>query len=311
MFSSETGLELKGDFLKVSYRDFEQWPQITPLGTIRAHVLDIGDEVSGPNIQLGNIEPVEGETLDWRHSIDPLHHHGSDQFRVTLRGEWLLAGRHQPAPKWSFQESGMVYQEHPRKDSAASLMLIMGDRRGVSPTLAIKKDEETIVRAGGVYELPDAEKPYPHPAGNRGIAAIATTSGSARHGFVWGDFDSAPSCGLLGDAETGPVVYMLKGEPGDVVLPPCSAETELVLTVVEGSAIIDNETYLSADLRVQSAGRPIQAVIAGDEGLKAILVLGDRRFSIDINAGERPEWLDMPKQQLKNLLPQDVAKQRG
>ena len=69
MFRGHNGLELTGDSLKISFRESEKWPQLTPGGTIRAYIFDIGDEASGPNIQLGNIQPMPDEKLDWRHSI--------------------------------------------------------------------------------------------------------------------------------------------------------------------------------------------------------------------------------------------------
>jgi hypothetical protein len=302
MFRGHNGLELTGDSLKISFRESEKWPQLTPGGTIRAYIFDIGDEASGPNIQLGNIQPMPDEKLDWRHSIDPLHHHGSDQFRVMLRGEWKLAGRAMPTATWSFQDSGMVYQEHPRGETLTSMLLLMGDRRGVLSTTAIKKDEDTKFRYGEIYDVLPDDKPYPHPAGDRGIAAIATSAGSARQGFVWGDFDDAPSCGLLGDAETGPIVFMLVGKPGEVVIPPCSTGTEMVLAVAEGSAQVGDETYLSAELRVQTADRSMPAVVAGSAGLKATLILGDRRAPIIVEQGKRPSWLSLPEQLSDNLI---------
>ena len=195
----------------------------------------------------------------------------------------------------------MVYQEHPRENGAASMMLIMGDRRGVLPTLALKKDEETMIRPGGVYDLPDPDKAYPHPAGDRGVAAIATSAGAARQGFVWGDFDDSPACGLLGDSETGPVVYIVRGGPGEIVLPPSTSATEMVVAVVDGAAHLGEETYLSAELRVQAAGRTMPAILAGDSGLKAILVSADRRVPIVTEGTERPRWLDLPKQLRQQL----------
>ena len=306
MFTGHNGLELKGDSLKISYREADKWTRLTPGGTLQSQVFDIGDEVSGPNIQLGNIVPSEEEKLDWRHSIDPLHHHGSDQFRTIFRGEWRLAGRAMPAATWSFQDSGMVYQEHPREDEVASLMLIMGDKRGALPTLALKKDEETMIRPGGVYDLPDPNKQYPHPAGNRGVAAIATSAGATRNGFVWGDFDNSPACGLMGDAETGPVIYMLKGEPGEVLLPPSTSATEVVVAIVDGAASIGEETYLSSELRVQAAGRTMPAIVAGESGLKAIVVLADRRMPIAVEGGDRPQWLDLPNE-LRERLTSDAV----
>src|SRR3546814_13689682 len=130
MFQGHAGLSMEGDHLDISYNRPEEWPKLTPSGSIRAFIFNVGDAVVGPCFQLGLIRPVEGETLDWRHSIDPLHHHGSDQFRVILTDSWNLAGRRLQAGDFAFQASGIVYQEHPGPGGAGTTMLIMGDRRG-------------------------------------------------------------------------------------------------------------------------------------------------------------------------------------
>src|SRR5271163_5224893 len=113
MFKGNQGLSLERGPIDISYRDPGAWPDMTPGGTIKALTFDFGDPVAGPSVQLGLIRPMEGETLDWKHGRDPVHHHGSDQFRVISGGEWDLAGRTISAGGYAFQEAGWVYQEHP------------------------------------------------------------------------------------------------------------------------------------------------------------------------------------------------------
>src|SRR3546814_20429337 len=113
MCQGHAGLSMEGDHLDSSYNRPEEWPKLTPSGSIRAFIFNVGDAIVGPCFQLGLIRPVAGETLDWRHSIDPPPHPGSDQFRVILTDSWTLAGRRTPAGALAFQPAGSVSQEHP------------------------------------------------------------------------------------------------------------------------------------------------------------------------------------------------------
>src|SRR3546814_6112486 len=90
------------------------------------------------------------------------------------------------AGDFAFQASGIVYQEHPGPSGAGTTMLIMGDRRGNQATIALKKDVETIFEYDDVYGGPRPDEGYPHPAGDRGIAAINTSVGQGENGFVRG-----------------------------------------------------------------------------------------------------------------------------
>src|ERR1700757_421869 len=130
MFDAHGTLTLGASHVDFSYSRPEGWLPMTPSGSIKPHVIDLGGDVAGPVIQVGIIKPIEGEALDWRHSVDPLHFHGSDQFRTTVEGDWVLAGRKVPSGTFSLQEAGIVYQESPAGDGAAKVFLVMGDRRG-------------------------------------------------------------------------------------------------------------------------------------------------------------------------------------
>src|SRR3546814_16544157 len=92
MCQGHAGLSMEGDHLDSSYNRPEEWPKLTPSGSIRAFIFNVGDAIVGPCFQLGLIRPVAGETIDWRHSIDPLPHNGSDPFRVILTARRKLAG---------------------------------------------------------------------------------------------------------------------------------------------------------------------------------------------------------------------------
>jgi len=300
MFQGHAGLFMQGDHLDISYNRPDEWPHLTPSGSIRAFIFHVGDEVAGPCFQLGMIRPVEGETLDWRHSIDPLHHHGSDQFRVILSDSWNLAGRRLNAGDYAFQESGIVYQEHPGPGGAGTTMLLMADRRGNQATIARKKDVETIFEYDDVYGAPKPDAPYPHPAGDRGIAAIATSAGQCNKGYLRGTISALQSgssgglTGVLGDTIAGPAVHVLHAEPGERITPPATWSTEIVLLVVRGTLTLDGKTYAAGELRVQREGAPFAAIVAGDEGAELVLVVADRRGRAEfaLAAGETaPAWI--------------------
>lgn len=310
MFQGHAGLSMEGDHLDISYNRPEDWPKLTPSGSIRAFIFNVGDAEAGPGFQLGLIRPVAGETLDWRHSIDPLHHHGSDQFRVILTDSWNLAGRRLEAGDFAFQASGIVYQEHPGPGGAGTTMLIMGDRRGNQATIALKKDVETIFEYDDVYGAPKPDAVYPHPAGDRGISAISTSAGQGEHGYVRGTIakleagDGGALSGLFGDVEAGPAVHVIHGAAGERIVPPARWSTEIVTLVVAGSATIDGKAYGAGELRVQREETPMGAILAGDDGVELVLVVADRRARVDFAPGEpAPSWLGRTSELVAALEP--------
>ncbi len=296
MFKALLGdLELSGDHIDLSYRDPQSWPALLPSGGIRSFVFDIGDPEAGPSLQLGLISPVEGEVLDWKHSIDPVHHHGSDQFRVCLGGSWILANRTMPVGALSFQEAGWVYQEHPTAGAPASIALLMADRRGTMSTLHFDRDKETIFAAGAEFgQPPEEEVPYPHPAGDKGIAAIATNRGGCQRGYLHVEpeelTDGDVVTGLLGDPVAGPVVHAFRSAPDALVVPSCRFATEVVLIVAAGGCRIGDADYRAGDLRIQRADAPF-SVKAGSNGVELVLIVGDRRAVGMVLDGSKPDWM--------------------
>ncbi|OAN56214.1 hypothetical protein [Sphingobium sp. TCM1] len=294
MFQGHGGLAIEGEHLDISYADKEAWPRLTEKGSLRAFIFGIGDVDAGPMIQLGLVTKRDDEPLDWRHSIDPLHHHGSDQFRTLMRGEWSLAGRRLHPGDYSFQESGMVYQEHPIA-SENWMMLVMGDRRGNQATIATKKDEATVFEYDEIYGAPVTGKAYPLPEGNRGTTAIATTAGLCVRGFVNGRGETlaagAVVSGLLGDASAGPAVHVVKAGAGDIILPESQWDTELLIAVVAGSVQVGDSHYATGEIRVQRERAKLRQIVSGDAGAEVVLVRGDRRAAVSVLEGDVPTWV--------------------
>lgn len=297
MFNSNSGLSMDGDHLDLSYRDRDVWPSLTPKGAIKAFNFDVGDEIAGPNLQLGLITEVADEPLNWQQSIDPVHHHGSDQFRVVSGGGWVLAGRDMAPGDYAFQEAGWVYQEHPSAAPANWLLLLMGDRRGNQATLRFEKNKATIVDFGemsDIYGVPPKDgRAYPHPAGDKGLTAIATTDGRCERGYKLGKIADVAGAltGVLGEERVGPLVHVLRGGPNEALIPSCVYETELVFVVAGGSCRVGDKHFQAGDVRIQRAGAPFAPVIAGAHGVSASFIVADRRARPRVLAGETPAWM--------------------
>ncbi|MFA5494327.1 MAG: hypothetical protein WC247_06085 [Porticoccaceae bacterium] len=293
MFNGYGVLELGSDYLDLSYRRPEEWPLMTPQGSIKSFTFEMGDPESGPVFQLGLISPLESEPLDWPNSIDPPHFHGTDQFRVISGGEWSLANKTMGAGSFAFQESGLRYSEHPGKGGAAWVMLVLGDRRGARPTLVREAHKETLINTGSGNDRPLADdEVYPHPAGPRGIAAIATSEGPCERGYRLGSFaalargvqDHKPALvsGVLGDRDRGPVALVVKAAPGCRVSAASTCGSERFLVVSGGSCRIGDREYVAGDMRIQGAYREMPEIVSGADGLEATWIIADRRARIDM-----------------------------
>ena len=58
MFNGYGVLTLDGDHLDISYRRPEEWPNMTPQGSIKSFTFEMGDPETGPVFQLGIISPT-------------------------------------------------------------------------------------------------------------------------------------------------------------------------------------------------------------------------------------------------------------
>jgi hypothetical protein len=169
----------------------------------------------------------------------------------------------------------------------------------------LKEDQDHYSVPADQYDRPrGADEAYPHPAGPKGVAAVATSGGPGQRGYFFGSFGDTASwpsigeggratAGVWGDTTAGPVAYLIAGEPGQVVVPPCTFPTEAVLAVAAGACQIGDAEYVAGDLRIQGADSALDAVVSGPAGVSLALIVADRRAvpSVDLASdGSAAAW---------------------
>ncbi|BCQ07400.1 hypothetical protein JMUB5695_00821 [Mycobacterium heckeshornense] len=251
MFDGRNVLELDGDHLDISFRRGQEWPSMTPAGSIKNYTFGLGDASAGPLVQLGLVRTLAEEPLDWRHVIDPPHFHGSDQFRVLDGGEWIV--------------------------------LVIGDRRGALPTIIRDADRETLILGGEYFRAADASA-YAHPAGPKGIPAVNTSAGRCARGYLGGALrdigETQRLTGTFGDTEVGPSVEMYCAAAHNVVRSVGVCATERFLVVIGGDVAIGDDHYIVGDMRIQRADAPMAPIVAGPNGCELTLLTADRRCDL-------------------------------
>jgi hypothetical protein len=291
MFLSANDLDLTGDHLDLSFNSTGQW---TDSGwDMRSLSFAVGDEERGPMVGFFSIPAKPGDEDKFPPII---HMHRSDSFRTIFNGDFYVGRTIYADGEARLQAAGAYYgPEQPgpgviQNSGTVWSVLVFGDKRGFKVQPADKKyqkehehAEEALAPAfsklGIRQTLPEESSGESHIETNIGLPLAA--------GHADLSFDQSAAWPLAGasrvvavalsNQDCGPVVLGLDTPAGEVALPAASWDTELVLTVVAGSCRIDGSTYRSGDVRIQKAGCAQPIVQAGPEGLKAYVVLGDRR----------------------------------
>jgi hypothetical protein len=282
-------------YRNVSFRRPEQWTSFAPalqgthLDGVAAGTTSvlIGDGARGPLIVLTALPPDEAAART------PAHMHASDSWRISLKGSMEM-GKEAYAPgEFRFQEGWRPYPS----DSFAQGpeggwgLLIMGDRRGVRarmvgeelPGLA-EAHRALALHFGITGDLVSDE-----PSETAGHAGLATTLGAiTKGGKLVGSFADAGGwpevseqtrahVSLLGAPDCGPLLVLAATSSGGLAAPGSTWETDTFRLVVSGSCTIGDEHYESGDARIQEAGVRCDPVVAGPDGLRELVVIGDRR----------------------------------
>lgn len=294
-FSSVGGLAFEGDHLDLSYTKPKGWLRFDTAGHAVAtpQMIFIGDPACGPML---TIFAVGGAPEDYKTYT---HYHGSDQFRVILRGVEQSVNRLTFGPgEFAFQEAGMTYKEGLGGKEDVWSFLVVGDRRGAAAQMPLgdnsshpvdpsKMTTEEIEAATKGFAL-FVEMAKTNPGGPKGIPSVATSLGECHGGFLRGSFNSSEGCeefgpgveailGLWGDRTGGPAELLIKGQAGCVLVPSLTAATETVSLVVGGACRIGASNYGPGDMRFQAAGARQDAIVAGPAGARIVFLIADRR----------------------------------
>ena len=291
MFFSANDLELKADHLDLSFNRTDQWT--TSDWGMSSLSLAIGDPERGPMVGMFAIPTQPGDEEKFPPII---HMHRSDSFRTIFNGDFYVGRKIYEGGEARLQAAGAYYgPEQPGPGAIARSgtiwsLLVFGDKRGHKVQPADKKYQEMHAHADAamkpVFDKLGIDRTLPdESAGDSHIEATVDLTLAAGHADL--AFDQAAGWAPLGAArvvvmslsnpDCGPLVMGITAPAGQTALPAAAWDTELVLTVISGGCAIGPDTYGSGDVRVQAAGAPQPAVVAGPDGLRAYVVLGDRR----------------------------------
>lgn len=278
-FISDGGFCLDQGHLRISFAERKGWVTQEAYGNVETPpMISLGDPKSGPVISL-SLHPG-GPGPAYR---TPTHYHGTDQFRMILKGraERAISRLKLEARQFAFQEAGMPYREGFGGDDVVWAMLIRGDRRGSAAAAPAADSSERTAE-------PAPAMASENPGGPAGIPSVATTFGACRNGFLLGSLDMKDgwrglgegvqvAASMWGDRASGPLMLMIKGEPGATVIPAFTSATETMCVLAAGSCRIGGAKYELGDLRIQAADAQQEEVTAGPEGVELILLVADRR----------------------------------
>jgi hypothetical protein len=297
--------------IDLSFSESDKWPRQTaalpdfqmPKQAYTGVVL--GDPVVGPALELATSEPAD-ERGFW-----PTHWHATDSFRVSLRGELVvLPGTYGPG-EFFFLEAGKYYNQGFSLNSPEGqwTCVVLGDKRGL-PGKRAKPDTtgdfvEAYVEASPGFSMIESHPelvPEVHPKGSEGTPGLVTTLGPLKGGRLDGSFADYQSWtptgdgvwlagALLADPTAGPVMLVSHTEPGAMAMPATTFATEVCRTVVRGSGTVGEDLLSWGAVRIQEAGSPHPAVVAGPDGLDEVIVLGDRRSAWPTDTDESHSWI--------------------
>lgn len=214
------------------------------------------------------------------------HAHASDNWRISVRGTTDMGRDSYSEGQFRFHDGGAPYAGDNLAwgpDGGFGLILF-GDRRGfaiqpVKQSIAEKilpsqVDAATKLGIDMLDECP-------------GAPAINTSTGTTSRAHLDGGFDRSDSWpemasgvriffGLFGERTNGPVVSLIDAAPGTVALGARTLETETLLAPVSGSITAGDDVLDQGSVRLEAAGVEQPALLAGDEGVQLIAIVGDR-----------------------------------
>jgi hypothetical protein len=295
------GFDLAGDHLDMTFTDTSNWTTGGPDIPIPNQWLTIGDPDHGPTVMLGT-PPALPEDM-WM----PTHYHASDQFRVVIKGEYLLQKHRMKVGDFGYQVSGRNYREGLGGNAGECWIFAMhGTWPGARGT---KTRDDGNFPLTELYDnqldrfVDSPDDPYwdDVTGGSKGIAAVRTTLNSTGALYEWGSFDDSEdwrplaedvvaTAGVFGLAESGPILFTIHAGGDRQVMPAAAYGTETVCAVIRGSAVIGDRVYNAGDIRIQNAGTSLDDVHSGAAGLDMVFVVADRRERPTRVADDGQNW---------------------
>jgi hypothetical protein len=280
--------------IDLSFRDPAGWDDLPypNVADARACVMLLGDADAGPLVVLAWFPPMDDALVrGWAHG------HDSDNWRITLLGESHMGPAAYRPGEFRFQNGGKPYggDDYAAGPDGGYHLVMFGDRRGfpMRPVKAEHADKAARMATRTATAL-DISVVDPYPVAEQGVRTSLGVPDKA--GKVDGSFADADAweelvpgvraaCGLIGTSAVGPVLVLLRCEPGTAAVPRAAFGSELLVMVVDGSCAIGHATLEVGDVRIQAADAETAAVVAGAAGLSVVLLIADRR-------GRTPRTLD-------------------
>jgi hypothetical protein len=242
----------------------------------------LGDEHCGPFVVLSYVEPSEEQM-----PLSFAHAHASDNWRISVRGTTNMGRDTYEQGQFRFHDGGVPYasDNFAWGPDGGYGIIMFADRRGfairpVKASIAEKLAPQQEAAGAGLGI--DMQDPCP------GAPAIATTMGQTTRAHLDGGFDTSDSwseiapgvrmaAGLAGEPTCGPVLVLLDCAPGTEAVPARSIGTEVLVAPVTGSVDAAGRVLAQGDVRVEEAGAPQPALVAGAGGAHLVLIVADRR----------------------------------
>jgi hypothetical protein len=280
----------------MSIRDTAGWYEFKE-GAFVFNLLMIGDEDAGPTVSLLSAAP--GSMLP----VSPAHAHASDSFRIALKGHIHMDPDVYGPGEFRFQEGWRVYPGHGDVSFGPEgqwEIIVMGDSRGqkMRPAVDFEPNPENELLKSIARDFETVgDVLSDDPAMGAGPSAIASTlAPKLRMGKLNGSYsDSAKweevapgvraAVAVMGDRVRGPVLVCTDVEANSRAMSRARFGTELVRIVIAGSCRIGDKIYDQGDVRIQKPNHWCDDVEALENGLRELIVLGDRRH-LDLEAND-------------------------
>jgi hypothetical protein len=277
----------------------------------RPVLVGMGDPVCGPLVGLFFDAPSTPEQLAGPPDLTPAHSHPCDNFRVVMKGELWVGQERYHHGEFRLQRSGRPYGrdgDAPHEEGNWRV-IFFADRRGhrvrpTNPELRAQSStpeafEMTKERFGGLL-------PVILPDDDDGVEGLVTTIDKpfSKLGHVDASFDEAPTwhdagdgvriaMTLMGDHVAGPIVIVQRTDPGARATPAVTCGSDVFRCVIAGSHADGPRTRVMGDTRFHAGGDPWAEVVAGDDGLDEVIIVGDRRGADPEGpATESDPWAD-------------------